>query len=245
MFEGMDEDLKQTRVTQPAIFLHSVILASTIEGFQPDMVAGHSLGEFSALVANGTLNFEDGLKLVYKRALAMQKACEAEPSTMAAIIGMENSQVEEVCSGIDEIVVPANYNSPGQIVISGSIPGIDAAVEKLSALGAKRALKLPVGGAFHSPLMEPARAELEEAIQSAPFQSPVCPVYQNVNALPSSDPAEIKQNLVAQLTAPVKWTQTIVQMMADGATSFTEVGPGKVLQGLIKKADRRMETRSA
>ena len=245
MFEGVDEDLKQTRVTQPAIFLHSVILASTIEGFQPDMVAGHSLGEFSALVANGTLNFEDGLKLVYKRALAMQKACEAEPSTMAAIIGMENSQVEEVCSGIDEIVVPANYNSPGQIVISGSIPGIDAAVEKLSALGAKRALKLPVGGAFHSPLMEPARAELEEAIQSAPFQSPVCPVYQNVNALPSSDPAEIKQNLVAQLTAPVKWTQTIVQMMADGATSFTEVGPGKVLQGLIKKADRRMETRSA
>ena len=245
MFECVDEDLKQTRVTQPAIFLHSVILASTIEGFQPDMVAGHSLGEFSALVANGTLNFEDGLKLVYKRALAMQKACEAEPSTMAAIIGMENSQVEEVCSGIDEIVVPANYNSPGQIVISGSIPGIDAAVEKLSALGARRALKLPVGGAFHSPLMEPARAELEEAIQSAPFNSPVCPVYQNVNALPSSDPAEIKQNLVAQLTAPVKWTQTVVQMITDGATSFTEVGPGKVLQGLIKKVDRRMETRSA
>lgn len=245
MFEGQDENLKQTRVTQPAIFLHSVILASTLEGFQPGMVAGHSLGEFSALVANGTLCFEDGLDLVYKRALAMQKACEAEPSTMAAIIGMEESQVEQVCEEIDEIVVPANYNSRGQIVISGSVPGINAAVEKLTALGAKLALKLAVGGAFHSPLMEPARAELEEAIQAAPFSIPVCPVYQNVNALPSTDPGEIKQNLVAQLTAPVKWTQTVQHMIADGATSFTEVGPGKVLQGLIKKADRGMETRSA
>ncbi|MEN8230938.1 MAG: ACP S-malonyltransferase [Bacteroidota bacterium] len=245
MFNGQDEDLKQTRVTQPAIFLHSVILASTLEGFQPDMVAGHSLGEFSALVANGTLSFEDGLTLVFKRALAMQKACEAEPSTMAAIIGMEDRQVEEVCEEIDEIVVAANYNSPGQIVISGSLPGIDAAVEKLAALGAKRALKLPVGGAFHSPLMEPARAELEEAIQAAPFSTPVCPVYQNVNAMPSVDPVQIKQNLVAQLTAPVKWTQTVQHMIADGASSFTEVGPGKVLQGLIKKVDRGMETRSA
>ena len=245
MFEGQDEDLKQTRVTQPAIFLHSVILATTLEGFQPDMVAGHSLGEFSALVANGTLSFEDGLNLVFKRALAMQKACEVEPSTMAAIIGMDDSQVELVCEEIEEIVVAANYNSPGQIVISGSVSGIDLAVEKLAALGARRALKLPVGGAFHSPLMEPARAELEEAIQSAPFSTPVCPVYQNVNALPSSDPGEIKMNLVAQLTAPVKWTQTVKHMIADGATSFTEVGPGKVLQGLIKKVDRVMETQSA
>jgi [acyl-carrier-protein] S-malonyltransferase len=245
MFEGEDEDLKQTRVTQPAIFLHSVILASTLEGFHPDMVAGHSLGEFSALVANNTLSFEDGLSLVFKRAMAMQKACELEPSTMAAIIGMEDAQVEEVCEEIDDIVVPANYNSPGQIVISGSLSGIDAAVEKLSALGAKRALKLAVGGAFHSPLMEPARAELEEAIQAAPFSPPICPVYQNVNAKPSSDPQAIKSNLVAQLTAPVKWTQTVKNMIEGGATSFTEVGPGKVLQGLIKKVDRGMETRSA
>jgi len=245
MFEGQEEDLKQTRVTQPAIFLHSVILASTLAGFQPDMVAGHSLGEFSALVANGALSFEDGLNLVFKRALAMQKACETQPSTMAAIIGMEDNQVEQVCEEIEEIVVAANYNSPGQIVISGSVPGIDAAVEKLSALGAKRALKLAVGGAFHSPLMESARAELEEAIQAAPFSTPVCPVYQNVNALPSVDPDEIKRNLVAQLTAPVRWTQTVQHMIADGASSFTEVGPGKVLQGLIKKADRTMETRSA
>jgi len=245
MFEGQEQDLKQTRVTQPAIFLHSVILATTLEGFQPDMVAGHSLGEFSALVANGALCFEDGLDLVFKRALAMQKACESEPSTMAAIIGMEDSQVEQVCEEIDEIVVAANYNSRGQIVISGSVPGIDAAVEKLSDLGAKRALKLVVGGAFHSPLMEPARAELEQAIQAAPFSTPVCPVYQNVNALPSLDPGEIKRNLVAQLTAPVRWRQILEQMIADGATSFTEVGPGKVLQGLIKKADRNMETRSA
>ena len=245
MFEGQDEDLKQTRVTQPAIFLHSVILASTLEGFQPDMVAGHSLGEFSALVANGALSFEDGLNLVFKRALAMQKACESEPSTMAAIIGMQDDQVEQVCAEIKEIVVPANYNSPGQIVISGSVQGIDAAVEKLAAMGAKRAIKLPVGGAFHSPLMEPARAELEEAIQAAPFTIPVCPVYQNVNALPSIDPDEIRKNLVAQLTAPVKWTQTVQHMITDGATSFTEVGPGKVLQGIIKKVDRGMETHSA
>ena len=245
MFDGQDEDLKQTRVTQPAIFLHSVILASTLEDKHPDMVAGHSLGEFSALVANRALSFEDGLSLVFKRAMAMQKACELQSSTMAAIIGMEDSVVEEVCNEIDEIVVAANYNSPGQIVISGSVPGIDAAVEKLSALGAKRALKLAVGGAFHSPLMEPARVELEEAIQAAPFADPICPVYQNVNALPSSEPESIKANLVAQLTSPVRWTQTVQQMIADGATSFTEVGPGKVLQGLIKKVDRGMETRSA
>ncbi|MBE9518856.1 MAG: ACP S-malonyltransferase, partial [Bacteroidetes bacterium] len=208
MFEGEDEDLKQTRVTQPAIFLHSVILASTLNDFRPDMVAGHSLGEFSALVANKALSFEDGLSLVFKRAMAMQKACEVQSSTMAAIIGMEDSQVEQVCKEIDEIVVAANYNSPGQIVISGSLPGIDAAVEKLSALGAKRALKLPVGGAFHSPLMEPARVELEAAIQAAPFADPICPVYQNVNAHPSSEPANIKANLVSQLTSPVRWTQT-------------------------------------
>jgi [acyl-carrier-protein] S-malonyltransferase len=245
MFEGQDEDLKQTRVTQPAIFLHSVILASTLKGFQPDMVAGHSLGEFSSLVANGALSFEEGLSLVFKRAMAMQKACEVQSSTMAAIIGMEDSQVEKVCNEIDEIVVAANYNSPGQIVISGSIPGIDAAVEKLSAMGAKRALKLPVGGAFHSPLMEPARAELEEAIKAAKITEPVCPVYQNVNALPNSDPESIKANLMAQLTAPVRWTQTVKQMLADGASSFTEVGPGKVLQGLIKKVDRGIPTESA
>ncbi len=245
MFDGRDEDLKQTRVTQPAIFLHSVILASTLEGFQPDMVAGHSLGEFSSLVANGTLSFIDGLNLVYKRALAMQKACEAEPSTMAAILGMEDEKVEQVCRDIEEVVVAANYNAPGQIVISGSFPGIDLAVEKLTELGAKRAIKLAVGGAFHSPLMEPARAELEEAIKAAPFSSPVCPVYQNVNAKPSSDPDEIKLNLVAQLTAPVRWTQTVKNMIAGGATSFTEVGPGKVLLGLIKKVDRGMTTQSA
>ena len=245
MFGGEDEDLKQTRVTQPAIFLHSVILASTLDDFHPDKVAGHSLGEFSALVANGALSFEDGLKLVSARARAMQKACEIQPSTMAAIIGMEDGQVEDVCKKIDEIVVAANYNSPGQIVISGSVPGIDKAVEELSAMGARRALKLAVGGAFHSPLMEPARVELEEAIQAAPFSDPVCPVYQNVDALPSSEPEVIKANLVAQLTSPVRWTQTVKQMIADGASSFTEVGPGKVLQGLIKKVDRAMETRSA
>jgi len=245
MFGGTDEDLKQTRVTQPAIFLHSVLLAGTIPGFKPDMVAGHSLGEFSALVANKTLSFEDGLQLVYKRAMAMQKACEAEPSTMAAILGLENEVVEEVCSGIDEVVVPANYNSPGQIVISGSLAGIDAAVEQLSAKGAKRAIKLPVGGAFHSPLMEPAKAELEQAIEKTQFSDPICPVYQNVNASPASDPQVIKTNLVAQLVSPVKWTQTIQKMIADGASVFTEVGPGNVLQGLIRKTDRSVTTESA
>ena len=245
MFDGQDEDLKQTRVTQPAIFLHSVILASTLDDKHPDLVAGHSLGEFSALVANRALSFSDGLSLVFKRAMAMQKACEVQSSTMAAIIGMEDSQVEAVCEEIDEIVVAANYNSPGQIVISGSLPGIDAAVEKLSALGARRALKLAVGGAFHSPLMEPARAELEEAINSAPFADPICPVYQNVTAAPCDDPGMIKKHLVSQLTSPVRWTQTVKQMINDGATSFTEVGPGKVLQGLIKKVDRGMETKSA
>jgi [acyl-carrier-protein] S-malonyltransferase len=245
MFDGSDDDLKQTRVTQPAIFLHSVILATTLEGFQPDMVAGHSLGEFSALVANGSLSFSEGLSLVFKRALAMQKACEAQPSAMAAIIGMDDEVVEKVCGETGEVVVPANYNSPGQIVISGSLRGIDLAVEKLSAMGARRAMKLAVGGAFHSPLMEPARAELEEAIESAHFIAPVCPVYQNVNAAPSTDPAVIKKNLVAQLTAPVRWTQTVMNMIADGATSFTEVGPGTVLQGLIRKVDSAMATQSA
>jgi [acyl-carrier-protein] S-malonyltransferase len=245
MFEGTDEDLKQTRVTQPAIFLHSVILAATLKDFAPDMVAGHSLGEFSALVANRALTFEEGLRLVFKRAMAMQKACELQPSTMAAILGLEDKVVEEVCDRIQEVVVAANYNSPGQIVISGSVPGIDRAVEKLAALGARRALKLAVGGAFHSPLMEPARIELEEAIRSASFSVPICPVYQNVNAFPSSDPDTIKGNLVAQLTSPVRWTQSVQRMILDGATSFTEVGPGTVLQGLIKKVDRTMETRSA
>jgi len=245
MFAGTDEDLKQTRVTQPAIFLHSVILASTLDDFAPDMVAGHSLGEFSALVANGALSFEDGLKLVSARAMAMQKACEVQPSTMAAIIGLEDSQVEEVCAGIEDIVVAANYNSPGQLVISGSVPGIDAAVEKLSALGAKRALKLPVGGAFHSPLMEPARVELEAAIQAAPFSDPVCPVYQNVTASPSADPAVIMENLKKQLTAPVRWTQTMKNMLSDGGDTFYEAGPGTVLQGLIRKIDRNIAAESA
>ena len=245
MFDGTDEDLRQTRVTQPAIFLHSVILAGTLEDFTPEMVAGHSLGEFSSLVANGTLSFQDGLKLVSQRASAMQKACELEPSTMAAIIGMEDSLVEEVCNEIDDIVVPANYNSPGQIVISGSIPGIDKAVEILSEKGAKRAIKLSVGGAFHSPLMEPARQELEEAILAAPFSTPLCPVYQNVSAEPTQDPVLIRQNLIAQLTAPVRWTQTVKNMIRDGASGFTEVGPGKVLQGLIKKVDRQMPAASA
>lgn len=242
MFEGEVEDLKQTKVTQPAIFLHSVLLAKTIKDFKPDMVAGHSLGEFSALVANGTLTFEDGLQLVYKRALAMQKACEIEPSTMAAIVGLDDNIVEEVCAEINEVVVPANYNCPGQLVISGSVTGIDKACEKLTEKGAKRALKLVVGGAFHSPLMEPAREELAAAIEATTFSVPVCPVYQNVNAKAVSDPSEIKKNLIAQLTAPVKWTQIVQNMIADGATSFTEVGPGKVLQGLVKKVDREMET---
>ena len=243
MFTGTDEDLRQTKVTQPAIFLHSVLLAKTLgESFQPEMVAGHSLGEFSALVASGALSFEDGLTLVSKRALAMQKACEAEPSTMAAIVGLEDQIVENICSGIEEIVVPANYNCPGQLVISGSIKGIDAACEQLTAAGAKRALKLSVGGAFHSPLMEPARAELAEAINSTNFSAPGCPVYQNVNASAVTDPNVIKENLIAQLTAPVRWTQTVKNMIADGCTSFTEVGPGSVLQGLVKKVDRSMTT---
>ena len=245
MFEGSDEDLKQTKVTQPAIFLHSVILAKTLENFKPDMVAGHSLGEFSALVANGALSFEDGLRLVSQRAQAMQKACEAEPSTMAAIMGLKDETVEEVCKNIDEVVVPANYNSPGQVVISGSMKGIDQAVEQLSEKGAKRAIKLKVGGAFHSPLMDPAKKELEAAIHDTPVSKPVCPVYQNVTAGPSSDPAQIKENLIKQLTSPVRWTQTVENMLKDGAESFTEVGPGKVLQGLIKKVDRKVPTQSA
>lgn len=242
MFEGTVDDLKETKVTQPAIFLHSVLLAKTVKDFAPEMVAGHSLGEFSALVANGALTFEDGLKLVYKRALAMQKACEMEPSTMAAIVGLDDNIVEEVCASVDEVVVPANYNCPGQLVISGSFAGIDKACELLTARGAKRALKLTVGGAFHSPLMEPAREELAAAIESTTFSKPVCPVYQNVNAQATSDPEVIKQNLIAQLTAPVKWTQTVKNMIAGGATSFTEIGPGTVLQGLVKKVDRNMIT---
>jgi [acyl-carrier-protein] S-malonyltransferase len=245
MFEGTDEDLKQTKVTQPSIFLHSVILAKTLDQFQPDMVAGHSLGEFSALVANGTLSFEDGLLLVSKRAEAMQKACEAEPSTMAAIMGLKDETVEEVCKETEEVLVPANYNSPGQVVISGSVKGVDEAVEKLKEKGAKRAIKLKVGGAFHSPLMEPARKELEKAINETTFNKPMCPVYQNATALPSKDPETIKKNLIKQLTSPVKWTQTIEKMIADGAESFTEIGPGKVLQGLIKKVDRKIPTQSA
>jgi len=246
MFSGTDEDLKQTKVTQPAIFLHSVILAKTLgDSFKPEMVAGHSLGEFSSLVANGALSFEDGLVLVSKRAQAMQKACEAEPSTMAAILGLDDEVVEQACNEISEVVVPANYNSPGQLVISGSFKGIDLAIEKLTALGAKRALKLSVGGAFHSPLMEPAKVELEKAINETKFSVPVCPVYQNVNALPTTDPAQIKANLIAQLTAPVRWTQIVKNMLADGGTCFTEVGPGTVLQGLIKKVDRTVEAKSA
>ncbi|MBK7212285.1 MAG: ACP S-malonyltransferase [Bacteroidales bacterium] len=236
MFAGTDEDLRQTRVTQPAIFLHSVILAATLgESFKPDMVAGHSLGEFSALVANKALSFEDGLRLVYARAMAMQKACEAEPSTMAAILGLEDAKVEEVLREIDEVVVPANYNSPGQLVISGSFKGIEIACEKLKEAGAKRALPLKVGGAFHSPLMEPARVELAAAIEATHFNQPVCPIYQNVNAKPFTDPAQIKANLVSQLTSPVRWTQTAQNMVADGAATFVEVGPGTVLQGLVKK----------
>lgn len=236
MFAGTDEDLRQTRVTQPAIFLHSVILAKTLgESFQPDMTAGHSLGEFSALVAAGALSFEDGLRLVYARAMAMQKACEAEPSTMAAILGLADEKVEEVLSGIDETVVPANYNSPGQLVISGSVKGIEVACEQLKAAGAKRALPLKVGGAFHSPLMEPARVELAAAINATNFNTPVCPVYQNVSGKPNTDPAQIRENLIAQLTAPVRWTQSVQNMVAGGASHFVEVGPGTVLQGLVKK----------
>lgn len=247
MFEGTDEDLRQTKVTQPAIFLHSVILAKTLgEDFQPQMVAGHSLGEFSALVAAGALSFEDGLRLVSARAMAMQKACEAAPSTMAAVLNLADDKVEEICASIDgEIVVCANYNCPGQLVISGTEAGIDKACELLLAAGAKRALKLKVGGAFHSPLMEPAREELAQAIASVAVKEPICPVYQNVNALPSKDPEVIKANLIAQLTAPVRWTQSVSNMIADGAVEFTEVGPGAVLQGLVKKINKEVATKGA
>lgn len=249
LFYGTEEELKQTRITQPAIFLHSVILAATLgDSMRPDMVAGHSLGEFSALVANKTLSFEDALKLVFKRAEAMQKACESNPGTMAAILNLEDKVVEDICAEIiaaGNIVVAANYNCPGQLVISGSIEGINIACEKLKAAGAKRALVLPVGGAFHSPLMEPARVELEAAISGTNFRQPACPVYQNVTATGVSDADSIKKNLIAQLTAPVKWTQSVQQMTADGATQFVEVGPGKVLQGLIKKISTGAEAVSA
>jgi [acyl-carrier-protein] S-malonyltransferase len=246
MFSGTEEELKQTKVTQPAIFLHSVVLAATLgESFQPDMVAGHSLGEFSALVANKTLSFEDALVLVSKRAMAMQKACEAVPSTMAAVLGMEDAKVEEICAATEGVVVAANYNCPGQLVISGSVDAVNRACEALKAAGAKRALVLPVGGAFHSPLMEPARVELEAAIHATTFHTPVCPVYQNVTAAAISDPESIKKNLIDQLTAPVRWTQSVRQMVADGASSFVEVGPGKVLQGLVKKVAPEAEAASA
>jgi [acyl-carrier-protein] S-malonyltransferase len=245
MFSGSDEELKQTKVTQPAIFLHSVILAKTSANFNPDMVAGHSLGEFSALVANGTLAFEDALKLVYQRALAMQEACEINPSGMAAILGLEDQIVEEICASInEEIVVAANYNCPGQLVISGSNKGIEIACEKMKEAGAKRALPLPVGGAFHSPLMEPAREKLQSAIERTTFNSPSCPVYQNVSTTGISNVAEIKKNLIAQLTAPVKWTQSVQQMVEDGAIEFIECGPGKVLQGLVKKIHKEAEVSS-
>ncbi|MCH5223122.1 MAG: ACP S-malonyltransferase [Muribaculaceae bacterium] len=243
MFEGTEEDLKQTKVTQPAIFLHSVILAKSLgDDFKPDMVAGHSLGEFSALVAAGALSFEDGLRLVAKRAQAMQKACEANPSTMAAVIALPNEKVEEICESIDHVVAPANYNCPGQLVISGTHEGIDEACEKLLAAGAKRAMKLKVGGAFHSPLMMPAQEELTEAIEAAEIKEPICPVYQNVDAKPHTDPKEIKENLIKQLTAPVKWTQDVEAMIADGADEFIELGPGNVLQGLVKKINRAVST---
>ena len=245
MFNGTDEDLRQTKVTQPAIFLHSVILAKVLgDKFKPEMVAGHSLGEFSALVANGALSFEDGLTLVSKRAMAMQKACETKPSTMAAILGLDDAVVEDICTSISEVVVPANYNSPGQLVISGSMKGIEIACEKLKEAGAKRALPLKVGGAFHSPLMEPARIELAQAIEATPFATPICPIYQNVDAKPYTNPEDIKQNLIAQLTSPVRWTQIMLNMINDGATSFTELGPGNVLQGLIKKVNREIEVES-
>jgi [acyl-carrier-protein] S-malonyltransferase len=246
MFNGTDEDLKQTNVTQPAIFLHSVILAKVLgHDFQPEMVAGHSLGEFSALVAAGALSFEDGLRLIAARANAMQKACEIQPSTMAAILGLDDFTVEDICKRISDVVVPANYNCPGQLVISGTIAGVDKACEEMTAAGAKRALKLNVGGAFHSPLMEAARVELEHAIVHTEINTPVCPVYQNIDAKPYTDPAKIKHNLIAQLTGPVRWTQTVKHMLEDGATSFTEVGPGNVLQGLVKKVDRAIPTQSA
>jgi [acyl-carrier-protein] S-malonyltransferase len=242
MFEGTDEDLRQTKVTQPAIFLHSVVLAKTLgDDFKPEMVAGHSLGEFSALVAADALSFEDGLKLVYKRALAMQKACEENPGTMAAVLALPNETVEEICQKIDDVVVPANYNCPGQIVISGTLSGIDTACEQLLEAGAKRALKLKVGGAFHSPLMEPAKEELAKAIHTTVINTPICPVYQNVSTTGETDPEIIKANLIAQLTAPVKWTQSIQNMIADGGEDFTEVGPGNVLQGLIKKINEEVK----
>jgi [acyl-carrier-protein] S-malonyltransferase len=246
MFNGTDEDLKQTNVTQPAIFLHSVIMAKVLgDDFKPEMVAGHSLGEFSALVAAGALSFEDGLRLVAARANAMQKACEIQPSTMAAILGLDDFTVEDICQRISDVVVPANYNCPGQLVISGTIAGIDKACELMTAAGAKRALKLNVGGAFHSPLMEAARVELQHAIVHTEIKEPVCPIFQNIDAKPHTDPEIIKDNLIAQLTNPVRWTQTVTHMIEDGATSFTEVGPGNVLQGLVKKVDRAMPTESA
>ncbi|MBX2943344.1 MAG: ACP S-malonyltransferase [Cyclobacteriaceae bacterium] len=244
MFGGTADELKQTKVTQPAIFIHSVAVVKAAQDFSPDMVAGHSLGEFSALVANQALSFEDGLRLVSKRALAMQKACEINPSTMAAILGLDDNIVEEICAGIDEVVVAANYNCPGQLVISGSMKGIEIACEKLKAAGAKRALPLQVGGAFHSPLMEPAREELAEAIGATTFSKPICPVYQNVNAMPSIDVTTIKNNLNSQLTAPVRFTQSIQNMVKDGAKTFIECGPGKVLQGLVKKISPEVEARS-
>lgn len=242
MFEGTAEQLKETKVTQPAVFLHSVVLAKTIADFRPEMVAGHSLGEFSALVANGTLAFEDALRLVSQRALAMQKACELKPSTMAAVLGLDDAVVEQICQDTEGVVVAANYNCPGQLVISGETTAVEKACETLKEAGAKRALLLPVGGAFHSPMMEPAREELAAAIESTSFNQPICPIYQNVTASAVHDPNEIKKNLIVQLTAPVKWTQSIQQMIADGASSFTEVGPGKVLSGLIKKIDRNAKT---
>jgi len=244
MFNGTLEELKETKVTQPAVFLHSVILAKTLTNFNPEMVAGHSLGEFSALVANGTLSFEDGLRLVSKRALAMQKACEIKPSTMAAVLNLDDKIVEDICASIDGVVVAANYNCPGQLVISGEYKAVELACEKMKEAGAKRAIILPVGGAFHSPMMEPAREELAAAIQSTTFSKPSCPIYQNVTAAAVFDPIEIKKNLITQLTAPVKWTQTVQQMIKDGATSFTEVGPGKVLVGLVNKIDKEVETTS-
>lgn len=242
MFEGTDEELKQTKVTQPAVFLHSVIAAKCLPDFAPDMVAGHSLGEFSALVANGALSFEDALKLVYQRAIAMQKACEITPSTMAAVLNLDDKIVENICAQIDGVVVAANYNCPGQLVISGETKAVEEACEKLKEAGAKRALILPVGGAFHSPMMEPAREELAAAIEATQFNTPICPVYQNVSAAAVSDPNEIKKNLILQLTAPVKWTQSVQQMIADGAQEFFELGPGKVLVGLINKIDKTVQT---
>ncbi len=245
MFNGTADELKETKVTQPAVFLHSVILAKTLQDFKPDMVAGHSLGELSALVANGVLNFEDGLKLVFKRAIAMQKACEIMPSTMAAVLNLDDNIVEEICKSINGVVVAANYNCPGQLVISGEFKAVENACEKMKEAGAKRALLLPVGGAFHSPLMEPAREELAQAIEATTFSSPLCPIYQNVTAKAETQPEEIKKNLILQLTAPVRWTQSVKQMIKDGALSFTEVGPGKVLIGLVNKINKEVETSSA